>query len=77
MGSGVFLEGMKITSYSAFKQMEEDYAVLEDPEQIQALESYWVHAYGLVSPNVRKPFDLELLSQGEEQHMESCAECHS
>ncbi|MFH1102828.1 MAG: hypothetical protein V1714_03575, partial [Pseudomonadota bacterium] len=40
--SGIFLEGFKITSYTAFVQMQEDYAGLEDKDEIQALESYWV-----------------------------------
>ena len=77
MISGIFLEGLKITSYSEFMRMEEDYAVLDDPKDIQALESYWVQNYGLVSGNVQQPFDAEILAHGEELHGESCAECHS
>jgi heterodisulfide reductase subunit C len=75
--SGVFLEGLQITSNTAFTQMQEDYAGLEDEAEIQALESYWVQNYGLVSPSVKGPFKDDVLTQGEELHAESCAECHS
>lgn len=75
--SGVFLEGLKITSNTAFTQMQEDYAGLEDEAEIQALESYWVQNYGVVSPSVKGPFEDDVLTQGEELHAESCAECHS
>ena len=80
MLSGVFLEGVKITSHSEFKTMVEDYAGLtpeDDAEEIQALESYWVKEYGVVSPNVKAPFDAEVLAQGRESHEMSCIDCHS
>ena len=77
MVSGVFLEGLKITSYSAYVQMQEDYAELEEEEEIQALESYWVANYGLVSANVKGPFEEDVLAQGEELNAESCVDCHS
>jgi heterodisulfide reductase subunit C len=75
--SGVFLEGLKITSQGEFMRMVQDYAGLEDEEEIQALESFWVQQYGLVSPNIEGPLDDEALAQGEEIHAESCMECHS
>jgi len=80
MLSGVFLEGVKITSHSEFQAMVEDYAGLtpeDDAEEIQALESYWVKEYGVVSPNVKAPFDAEILAQGRESHEMSCIDCHS
>jgi heterodisulfide reductase subunit C len=77
MLSGIFLEGLKITSQGEFMRMVEDYAGLEDEEEIQALESFWVQQYGLVSPNIEGPADDEALAQGEEIHAESCMECHS
>lgn len=77
MISGIFLEGLKITSYTEFKRMEEDYAGLEDKEEIKALESFWVKEYGMVSPNVKGPFDEELLDQGLEIHEMNCIDCHS
>ena len=77
MVSGILLEGVKITSLTEFQAMQEDYAGLDDEEEIKALESYWVQYYGLVSRNVEKPFDQEILSQGQEIHEMNCAECHS
>lgn len=80
MISGVFLKGAKITSYSEFQMMVEDYASLnieDDKDEVNALESYWVHQFGVVSPDVKGPFDEETLALGQESHEMSCAECHS
>ena len=77
MVSGVLLEGLKITSHSVFAQMQEDYAGLEDEAEIEALESYWVQHYGLVSPNVAGPFDADVLDEGQELNAGSCIDCHS
>jgi heterodisulfide reductase subunit C/nitrate reductase gamma subunit len=78
MVSGVLLEGVKITSYSAYKQMVEDYAGLDEGEdEFKALTAYWVERYAIVSQRAKKPFDPELIKQGEEIHETSCAACHS
>ncbi|MCP4366626.1 MAG: 4Fe-4S dicluster domain-containing protein [Deltaproteobacteria bacterium] len=77
MLSGIFLEGLKITSTTDFMRMQEDYAELEDEEEIHALESYWVKEYGLISPNIKAPFDEDVLSMGEEINEENCIDCHS
>ena len=77
MISGIALEGLKITSHSAFEAMQEDYAALEDEIEIEALESYWVEHYGVISPKVKRPFGQEILTQGQELHEANCAECHS
>jgi heterodisulfide reductase subunit C len=77
MLSGVFLEGLKITSQGEFMRMVEDYAGLEDEEEIQALESFWVQQYGLISASIEGPLDDKALTRGEEIHAESCMECHS
>jgi len=78
--SGILLEGVKITSHTAFQGMVEDYAGLteeDDAEEIEALESYWVEKFDVVSPNVQGPFEEEILEQGMESHEANCAECHS
>ncbi|MGD9082631.1 MAG: 4Fe-4S dicluster domain-containing protein [Desulfobacterales bacterium] len=75
--SGILLEGAKITSYTEYHYMVEDYADLEDPEEITALESYWVQNFGTVSPNVQAPFSEDVLSMGKELHEASCMDCHS
>ncbi len=78
--SGILLEGVKITSHTAFQDMVADYASLDaedDAEEIEALESYWVKNFDVVSPNVQGPFEAEILEQGLESHEANCAECHS
>ena len=77
MISGVFLEGAKITSYSVYRNMIEEYADTDDEEELQALESLWVQDFGVVSPNVTGPFDNEVIEQGLEIHDMNCAGCHS
>ncbi len=77
MFSGIGLEGLKITSHSEFMRMVEDYAGLDDEEEIQALEAVWVDDYGVVSPNIRGPFDEDLLSVGREVHEGNCLDCHA
>ena len=77
MLSGLLLEGMKITSHGEFTRMVQDYAGLDDEEEIKALESYWAKDFGLVSPNVQAPFDEEALEKGLEVHETNCMDCHS
>jgi len=77
MLSGIGLIGLKITSHSEFMIMVEDYAGLDDEEEIQALETVWVKDFGLVSPNIQPPFDEDLLSAGQEVHESSCLDCHA
>lgn len=78
--SGILLEGVKITSHTSFQYMVEDYAGLDadyDAEEIEALESYWVENFDVVSPNVQGPFDEDILEEGMESHEAYCADCHS
>ncbi len=77
MLSGVLLEATKIVSYSIYKSMVEAYADGEDEEELKALEAYWVNAFGVVSPNVKAPFDENILIRGKELHEVSCSACHS
>ena len=77
MFSGVFLEGAKIVSYTAYQQMVEDYADTDDEEELKSLESHWVMEFGLVSPGLKGPFQADVLSQGAELHEMSCSACHS
>ena len=75
--SGITLEGFKIASYSEFQRMVEDFARLDDEDEIQALETLWVKDYGTVSPNVEAPFDEELVESGREVNENSCLDCHA
>jgi Fe-S oxidoreductase/nitrate reductase gamma subunit len=77
MLSGVLLEGTKIVSYSLYQSMVEEYADTDDEEELETLESYWVKAFGVVSPRLKGPFDEDVLDQGKELHEMSCAACHS
>jgi heterodisulfide reductase subunit C len=77
MLSGVGLIGLKITSYTEFMVMVEDYAGLDDEEEIQALEAVWVKDFGVVSPNIQPPFDEDLLAAGQEVHESNCLDCHA
>lgn len=77
MISGIFLEGLKITSYSDFKRMVSEYGLVEDESEAKALESYWVKEFAVISPDKGLKFDDETLSVGEEAHNLSCVECHS
>ena len=77
MISGVLLEATKITSYSSYQDMVEEYTVAADEEELRALETYWVKEFGIVSPSVKAPFDEELLESGREAHEMTCAQCHS
>ena len=74
--SGIFLEAIKITSYTRYQSMVEAYAGISDEEELAALESYWVYAYGLAAPERTGPFAEDVLEQGQELN-ESCISCHS
>jgi heterodisulfide reductase subunit C len=77
MFSGIALEGLKITSESEFIRMVEDYAGLDDDEEIQALEAVWINDFGVVSPSIQGPFDEDLLADGREVHEGNCLDCHA
>jgi len=75
--SGILLEGAKMASSTVYQQMVEDYASLSDPTEARALEAYWVQEFGVVSPEVKGPFDAGTIARGKELHNMNCAQCHS
>lgn len=75
--SGFFLESVKMISYTDYKRMVSEYSGLTEPDELKALEAYWVDQFGTVSPNLKKPFEEKLLIKGKELHQSSCVECHS
>lgn len=79
MLSGVVLEGTKIVSHSRYQEMVDEYAGLdeEETEDLMALGAYWAQKYGVISPDIKGPFDKNILQQGKQLHEMSCAECHS
>lgn len=76
MLSGFFLEATKMVAYSNYQSMVSEYSGLSDPQELKALEAYWVKEFGTVSAHLKEPFDEKLLAQGRELHQSSCAECH-
>jgi len=79
MISGFLLGATKILSHLRYQEMVEEYAGLgeEEAEDLRALEAYWVQDFGVVSADVKGPFDEKTLDQGKELHEMSCASCHS
>ena len=75
--SGFLLEGAKILSYSDFTRMVEEYADSDEPDELQALEAYWVQELGVFSPQMQEPFETDILEEGQELHEMSCESCHS
>jgi heterodisulfide reductase subunit C len=74
--SGLLLEGSKMSSFTKYQSMVDEYASL-DEEEGKALEAFWVQENGVVSPNATKPFDAELIARGREVNGDSCIECHA
>jgi heterodisulfide reductase subunit C len=77
MLSGILLHASKIVSYSRYEEMVREYTINADEQELKALEAYWVDKYGVVSPNVKGPFDAEVLEQGKLLNELSCLQCHS
>jgi len=74
--SGMLLEGSRITSYSKFQDMVDEYGMFDEEETL-ALEAYWVAENGMVSPNISVPIDLGQIEMGREVNGTSCIECHA
>jgi heterodisulfide reductase subunit C len=77
MLSGIFLEATKMVAYSDYKRMVDEYSGLSDTEELKSLEAYWVKEFGVVSPNLKGPFEETLLQKGKELHQSSCESCHA
>ena len=66
-----------MVAYSDYKRMVDEYSGLSDPGELKSLEAYWVKEFGVVSPNLKEPFDEALLQKGKELHQSSCESCHA
>lgn len=76
--SGFLLKGSKIASQSEFMRMVQDYSHIHYyDEEVEALKSYWVENYGLISPDLEPPFSEEVLAEGRELNDLFCVTCHS
>jgi len=74
--SGIMLKGTKITSYTRYQEMVDEYGVILDEEETKLLEAYWAEEFLVASPNMEGPFDDRALEKGEALHEMACAECH-
>ncbi len=77
MITGFLLESAKIVSHDAYQRMVEEYADSDEPEELKALETFWVKEFGVVSPEEIVDFDEEIIAQGRELHEMSCQSCHA
>lgn len=74
--SGLLLAGAKMSSYTMYQNMVDEYASL-DEEEGKALEAFWVQENGVVSPHIAQPIDAELVARGREVNADSCITCHA
>jgi len=74
--SGMLLEGSRISSYTTFQSMVEEYGAFDEDETL-ALEAFWVAENGLVSPHIAGPIKPEQIEMGREANGSSCIECHA
>lgn len=77
MISGFLLKGVKIGSHASFTVMVEDYADIDEEEEIKAMLTYWVKEFSVVAPDMEGPFEEEVLEEGQGYHEDSCESCHS
>jgi heterodisulfide reductase subunit C/nitrate reductase gamma subunit len=77
MFSGIFLEATKMSSYSTYQRMIEDYSSFSDDTEEKALEAFWVRENGLVSPHFKELPSNELVASGREINTDSCIDCHA
>ncbi len=74
--SGMLLEGSRISSYTVFQNMVDEYGSFDEQETLD-LEAFWVTKNGLAAANVVKPIATEQVERGREVHESSCIECHA
>lgn len=75
--SGMLLEGAKISSYSTYQGMVEEYSSAGDEAEAKALEAYWVDKNGLVSPNFAQLPSAAEVEAGMSINEDSCIDCHA
>jgi heterodisulfide reductase subunit C len=78
IGSGILLEGMKMTSQTVFLDMVEEYAAIDTQDDLgeyNALTAYWTREFALV-PHGQVSMSPTTLTQGKDLHQEYCASCH-
>ncbi|BHH83855.1 4Fe-4S dicluster domain-containing protein [Desulforhopalus sp. 52FAK] len=74
--SGVFLEASKMSSYNTYQNMVEEYASLDEEEEL-ALEAFWISKNGLISPHFESAPSAAMVEAGIEVNADSCIDCHA
>ncbi|MFC1670423.1 4Fe-4S dicluster domain-containing protein [Spirochaetota bacterium] len=75
--TGVFLEGIKITSFARYSDMVRDYGAAGNKTEQKALEAYWVKKFHVVSSSNDLYFNSATLKLGKKVNDLSCSSCHS
>lgn len=77
VGSGFLLEASKILSRGDFDRMVREWAYIDDPVEVRALEAYWVQELGLAPAAGEPRPTAETLALGREVHETNCIGCHA
>lgn len=77
IASGFLLQSAKMVSPVEFQEMIFTYSATDEPDELDALEAFWVDQHGLFSARLKPPFDESLLVLGAEIHQMECAYCHA
>lgn len=75
--SGMLLEGAKISSYTVYQSMVEEYSSATDDAETEALEAFWVAENGLTSPNFKELPRADQIEAGMVINSDSCMDCHA
>ncbi|MDJ0722187.1 MAG: 4Fe-4S dicluster domain-containing protein [Desulfobacterales bacterium] len=73
--SGIVLESRQITSPAVFDAMVDDYLFDAEPDEIEALRTYWQVELGGAGP-IRPRIEADARQYGKELHTGFCAACH-
>lgn len=77
VGSGFFLEAVKIQSPALFQSMVDDYLVVYDQRELTGLKHYWAEHYGVIFQDLPPQLEPGAMELGQEVHEISCRGCHS
>lgn len=75
--SGILYEGVKISAYSVYSDMVDQYAMGAGDDELAALEKYWVAKNGTFSRHVSPPFSAGTLAEGQTASDNYCGACHA
>ncbi len=76
VATGFLLESVKIVSEPIFMEMVDDYADMEEGEELEALKALWQEEYHVVFEHPPE-ITSEMLATGRELNQDFCMDCHS